>query len=214
MLQSNSRLHMFSILNRYIARKYFFTLIFVIITISSLIFLFDLVEQIRIYSSRGIPLKNVFALSFYRTFYLIQKTNAYAVLLAGIITYQLLTKNSELIIMRASGVSILSFLLPSVCVVVAFGFILTTIINPLSSKMIYEYEKTEAHYKKGSVSVLSLSKTGLWMKDNINEQEERIIHALRLSENEQELYDVTFIFLTIKVLFLKGMISKKLSFKV
>ncbi len=183
---------MLSILDAYLARRYLINLIWVLILIGSLIILFDLVEQIRVFSGKGLPFKKILLLSVYRMFYLIQKTNAYAVLLAGIVTYMKLTSSAELIAARAAGVSTIGLLRPAVIVALLFGILMTTILNPLSAHMISEYERMETNFKKGGVSSLSLSKTGLWIKDNLDDGDERIIHALKLSQSLEELYEVTF----------------------
>jgi lipopolysaccharide export system permease protein len=172
--------------------------------ILSIILIFDIVEQIRVFANYSLPFYNILKLSLFRMFYLMQKIIAYAVLLAGITTYYDLTKNSELAVIKAAGISNFRIIIPTIFVATLFGFFMTMVINPLTARMVSEYEKMEVAYKKGLVSSLALSKTGLWIKDNQQGQYQgTIIHALRVSQTEQELYDVTFYILNESKAFLK-----------
>jgi lipopolysaccharide export system permease protein len=103
-----------------------------------------------------------------------------------------MTASNELIVTRSAGLSLWQFLLPSLVAALLVGVINVTIINPITVYMLAKYEKIEAFYLKGHTSLLALSPTGLWIKQTDSNRQESILHALRVAQDEQELYDITF----------------------
>jgi len=57
------------------------------------------------------------------------------------------------------------------------GWIILAFINPLSSTMSKYYEKTKSDYSKDIDHLITFNKNGLWIKEILNSNEERIIFA-------------------------------------
>jgi len=122
----------------------------------------------------------------------VQRIIPFTVLIASCVMYAKMTKNNELIIARAIGLSSIQFLTPSLVAILLFGLVNIAIINPVTVYLLTKYEKIEALYLKGQASLLALSPTGLWVKQiDINDQQS-ILHALRVAQEDQEIFDITF----------------------
>ena len=124
----------------------------------------------------------------------IQILAPFAILLGGILTFSHLMYNSELIVMRASGVSAWQFLTPAVTVSFIIGIFIITVFNSVSAVMFSRYEHLEARYFREGTGALSVSSTGLWLKQ-YTANGKAIIHAAHISHDNITLSGVSiFVF--------------------
>lgn len=186
---------MISILDRYLMKQLLLNILLVSLVVMGLLFVFDFIEIARISASRNIGLDKILLMSLNKTPVHIQKVFGFLVMLSAMITVMKLSKQSELIAMRAAGFSVYKLLTPMLIVGFLVGVIFTSAINPITARLVTHYQKMEAIYLKGNPSLLSVSKTGLWMKQIDSRGVESIIHALRINKIDQQLHEVTFYFI-------------------
>ena len=103
------------------------------------------------------------------------------IFLFGTLTaYVGLNRRSELIAMRAAGVSAWRFILPAAAAAFVCGVIATTALNPIASDLSQRYEKTRADlmqdYSAGSPQ-------GIWLRQGQGRQQ-MVIHAQSRTESE------------------------------
>jgi lipopolysaccharide export system permease protein len=123
---------------------------------------------------------------------ILQKILPFAVLLGSITALTKLTRSSELIVARAAGISALQFLTPVMLCAFMIGALMTTVFNPLSAMMLSKFERIEAKYFHGTTSMLSISSSGLWLRQPDHELGgKKIIRALRVANEDMTLFDVT-----------------------
>lgn len=182
-------------LSLYLARQFTMRLLVVILVAIIVVLLFDTLELMRILFIKQTSILTILKMSLYRNFAHIQKILPFIILISTILTYFHLTKTFELIIAKAAGLSIWQLLIPPVIVAFIFGIFYITIITPITSLFISKYEKMEAHYVKDQPSLLVFAKTGLWLKQESNNDQRYIIHALKIIQPEQKLLDVTIYYL-------------------
>jgi lipopolysaccharide export system permease protein len=90
----------------------------------------------------------------------------FAVLLGGLLCFWRLTRTSELVVARASGVSAWEFLfVPTVCALL-MGGITTSAISPLSSAMLARAEALETEYIQTGGGPLALNGGQLWLRQS------------------------------------------------
>jgi lipopolysaccharide export system permease protein len=65
------------------------------------------------------------------------------------------------------------------------------VFNPLSSALLNKQERIAHKYLKGAASVLTVSNSGLWLKEKMGEGN-IIIHAKSIYNKEMKLFDVSF----------------------
>jgi lipopolysaccharide export system permease protein len=118
-----------------------------------------------------------------------QKMMPFAILLGGVFTFARLSRTQELVAARAAGISAWDFMLPPLAVAVLIGVMAVTMFTPLSARMFAEFAGLEARYIKGQASQLSVSENGLWLRQG-DEQQQSVIHALRVADQGQHLEDV------------------------
>ena len=117
-------------------------------------------------------------------------TLPFAVLFGGMAAFMRVTRNNELVIARAAGVSVWQFMMPAIVVSFTIGMLVITVYNPVAAAMSARYSQLEGKYLRGQKSLLAVSSNGLWLRqadgDGLS-----VVHAKRVSELGLKLEDVT-----------------------
>lgn len=177
-------------LSYYIAKHFtiaFCVALFGLLAIASMI---DVVELIRRASGKeDIPLSVLLELAALRIPYVTTKLAPYAILIGSMIALTRLTRTHELVVARSAGISVWQFLMPALALAMAAGIFLTTVFNPLASVLLLRYEHLEGKYLTGRPSLLSISPSGLWLRQIESKEgniSEHIIYTMRISQSTME----------------------------
>jgi len=177
----------------------------------SLILLFEFIELIRRASTKtGVGVSLVFKMAFLKTPFIIQKIIPLLILYATVLTFKRLHKYYELIIIRTSGLSIAQILLPILSAVFLFSCFDLVVFNPLSAALKKQFDRLELRHLKQKSSQLTLSDTGLWLKQQ-EESGYTIIRAERIDLQSKNLSGVSFFMFDTPDVF-KEQISAKTAF--
>ncbi len=185
-------------LSLYIARQFVAMVIAMLFALSGLVSLFDFIELLRRSSSRpDATFGLVVEIAGLRLPYVAMQILPFAVLLGGMICFWRLTRSSELIVARASGISAWEFLTaPTLCAVL-LGALATAAVSPISSAMLARAETLEDAYLRTGGGPLALNGGQLWLRQSDHDDRPRkgvaIIHALgvRLENKTLTAHDVT-----------------------
>ncbi len=188
-------------LSYYLGRQFLSSVMLVYGGLFGLVFLIDLVELLRRAAGReGIPFGTVLEMTLLKVPQTSVMLLPYAVMIGMMLSLARLTRSSELIVARAAGISVWQFLAPGVGLMLALGAFFLSVVTPISATMLARYERLEAKVLTGQASLLSVSSSGLWLRQQEYrnaEIGEYIVHALRVSEQGERLWDVTvFVFNT------------------
>ncbi|MBV9687655.1 MAG: LPS export ABC transporter permease LptG [Alphaproteobacteria bacterium] len=158
-------------------------------------FLLDYIELIRrggakIQATLGLLLEMA-ALKLPQT---AQEVLPFAILFGTMLAFWRLTRNNELVVARAAGVSVWQFLSPAVIVAFLIGLVAVTIFNPIASLTEAVYEKLEGHILRQGSDQLALSNAGLWLRQSDQAGNQIIIHAGKLASQQLVLDSVTLLF--------------------
>lgn len=160
----------------------------------ALIMLLDTVELTRRTANKpNVSFTNVLEMALMKAPEMALRILPFAVLIGAMMALTKLTRRSELVAARAAGISVWQFLRPGWAVTLIIGILFVTIFNPIASAMLSRYEQLEARHISGKASVLSLSSSGLWLRDfdnSMKENPERIFHAQSLDQKTIMLRDV------------------------
>lgn len=174
----------------YFGRQFIYGVGTVLLVLVTTIFVVDLVELLRRGAAKeeaelGILLR----MALLNLPFLAQKVIPFATLIGGMLTFARLTRNHELVVARASGVSVWQFLLPAVVIALLMGGFVLTLFNPLASATMSRYEQMEAKYLRGRPSLLAVASSGLWLRQG-DASGQSVIHAQRVTEPDMVLHDV------------------------
>jgi len=157
------------------------------------ILLIDMVEQMRSLGDRvDLGLLDAARLSLYKTPMLIEQTLPFVVLAGAMIAIVRLNRSSELIALRASGVSAWRFLSPPALLAALLGVAVVTILNPIGANAYRHFEVEKARLLTTDAGQ-SLTPNGLWIRQ-ATPQGQVVIHAERFGQTGAKLTDVMLLF--------------------
>ncbi len=166
----------FGTLPRYIARTYLMALMFSTALVVALLLLFDVIEIMRSTGSREVEAEVLVEMALYRLPMAVQSALPFVFMGAAVLVFWRLARSSELIIVRASGVSVWQFLAPIMTVVLVMGVCMVTLFNPLAADMFARYEQMQRTMSLSDLTPMVLTQGGLWLREG-TEERQVVLHA-------------------------------------
>lgn len=114
----------------------------------------------------------------------------FAVLIGTVGIFLMLSRSSELIVVRAAGVSVWQFVLPAMIVAFLLGLVFVMLYNPLAALARAEAERLYTKAFDKQESLLKTKNAGAWLRED-GADGPSVIHALRSSNQGLELTGVT-----------------------
>jgi len=180
---------MMKVMNRYIALKTLKGILIAFLIVTSIIMLVDFVEASRnIGSDADLNAGQVFVLTVLRAPQLIEQTIPFVVLFGVMGALYGMNRRSELIVMRASGLSAWRFLRPALVLVFLLGLLWALAFNPLSSTATGAYENMKAGFLGQSEQS---KEKPIWLRDG-SEFEQTVIYAPSFNLLNRTLNDPEF----------------------
>jgi lipopolysaccharide export system permease protein len=189
-IQMNLRLGTISI---YIGLRFLVGIVAVFTLCSILIFLIDFVEMLRQADKRGgADVMRVIWLSILRIPSFTEMIMPFAALIGSMGAFMLLNRSSELVVMRAAGMSVWQLVIPGVIVAFAIGIGTTTLYNPLAAKAKQKAELllAEMSGKKASIFNIGKKNTGNWLRQD-GADGQSVIHANNVAAHGTILHGVS-----------------------
>ena len=120
----------------YLFRRFITTILAVFFVVFLLIFAIDSIEVFRsAASSSTVSLMTVFSISLMRTPAVAEQIIPFATLFGAMIAFLNLARRLELVVIRASGVSVWQFIMPPIMAAGVLGLIAILAFNPLSARL-------------------------------------------------------------------------------
>jgi lipopolysaccharide export system permease protein len=181
---------------RYIAREFVLWCAGVFVAMLSIVFLLDYVELIRRAGARTeATLAVLLEMALLKQPYMAQQIMPFVILLGTMVAFWRQTRSNELLVTRAAGVSVWQFLAPPLSVGFAIGVLTVTVFNPIASVMQARYERLDDRILRHNDDQLTLTRTGLWLRQSDEDGHHAIVHADRYLNDAQTLRGVTMLFL-------------------
>lgn len=187
---------LFSRLGRYITFRLLTGIAVALIGVVVSILLIDLVEQMRTVGTRAdLSILEALRLTLLKTPMLIEQTLPFVVLAGTMMAVIGLNRSSELVSMRAAGVSAWRFLAPAAALGVILGVLTITLLNPLGAHL---YQSFEAE-KASALSQYSANTphNGIWIRQG-DPEGQVVIHADSVDATGVKLTNATFMFFEVQ----------------
>lgn len=183
------------ILFRYILKQFILIFIATLVVLTSVILLFDVIELLRSASKvEGVSFIDVLVLALLKSPQMIHIILPFVTLIAGIIFFLKFSRSSELVVMRAVGMSVWNFIMPIVLATFIIGVLDTTIFNPIAALTAKRYERLEEHVGLKRSNPFSWSENGLWLRESKGDSS-LVLRAGRVrQENRQVILDKLSVF--------------------
>ncbi len=117
-------------------------------------------------------------------------TLPFAVLIGTVGIFLMLSRSSELVVVRAAGVSVWQFILPAMIVAFLLGIAFVTLYNPMAAAARGEAERLYAKAFDREDTLLKTQNAGAWLREDGTDGPS-VIHARRSSNQGLELTGVT-----------------------
>ena len=177
-------------LGRYLSSRFFRMIFAVFATIFSLVFVVDFVELLRRTGSIvGVTTTSVAFLSFLRTPAVSEQVLPFCVLFGSMAVFLNLTRKLELLVARASGISVWQFLGPPIFIATLIGIVSVAVLNPLSAVMKQRADAIETRIF-GKEGATATSTPDVWVRQ-IGVDGEAILRAKSISDHNNKLTGVT-----------------------
>ncbi len=151
---------------RYFAGRLFAMILVVYGICVMLVFFIDFVEMMRQAAKVDIPATQVLFLTFLRLPAFAELVLPFAVLIGAIGAFLMLSRSSELVIVRAAGVSVWQFLRPAMFVALIFGVFAITVYNPLAAVAKQASERLFAETFAAKRSNRAQNNTAAWIRQD------------------------------------------------
>jgi lipopolysaccharide export system permease protein len=195
-LQLAANMNLSFTLLKYLARQFLISFVIFISILLMVIYLIDSLELIRRAASHpAVTFAQIAKMSLFQLPEVGQQLFQFAVLFAALYTFWRLTRTSELVILRAVGISAWEFLMPAMLAAVVIGLLKVTLINPIGSVFSTRFDEMDNTLLRGKSSTIDLSAGGLWLRQN-GPDTYTIIHARNIDATQWRLKDVSIYFLT------------------
>ena len=183
----------FSSINFYFSRVFMFWICMCSLIVLSVISLFEATEQARrSMSNSSIGFSHILQVILLKIPTHLQMLLPFIVLSASLIAFSRLNHSNEITAAKSSGVSVWQLIGGLSLVSLFITALQLMIINPLGASLNARLENLDkAISSPGSTSSFSISESGLWIKE-IMENRESIIHIQHISLPKNHLKNVTF----------------------
>ena len=158
------------ILFRYILKQFVLIFFATLFALAAVILLFDVIELLRTASKReAVAFLDIGLLALLKSPQMIHIILPFVGLIAGIIFFLKFSRSSELIVMRAVGMSAWNFMLPVVLATFLIGVFDVTVFNPFSALTAKKYERFEEELGMTNTNPFSWSEKGLWLREEYDD---------------------------------------------
>lgn len=179
-------------LTLYFARRFLWSVSQIFLIFFGILVLIDTIDQLRRFSDVGIGLAEAGRLALLSVPQTLYRILPLIVIMGAIANFLGLARSSELVALRASGRSGLRFLVTPLVVALILGVLTVALFNPLVAATSKRYDAERAALNQGDGSVLSVSESGLWLRQG-GDQGQTVVQAARSGPDGTELFGATFL---------------------
>jgi lipopolysaccharide export system permease protein len=184
--------YLFSYANLYVSRHFIVWLMLCVLGLTVIIGFFEGIETLRRCMNRpDVPLSFVLELTLLRLPQHVIELLPFIVFLASLLSLWRLSLGSEIIALRAAGISGGQLAFGMATTAFTIGTIALFVLNPLSAALNARYSALEESVLKRNHHRMAIASTGFWLKEVV-ENKKVIFHAGEFNVKDRFFKDVTF----------------------
>ncbi len=167
----------FSLLSRYFGRQFLSWFCVLLTILLMIVLVIDTVELLRRAAGKPeVTVALVLRMALFKLPGVGQQMVPFVVLFSSMFTFWRFTRSNELVVARSAGVSVWQFMAPVLFSTFMIGVLKVTVVNPLSSTLLAEYNRMEDFHLKRHNSAFDVSHSGLWVRQG-SDEDKYMIHA-------------------------------------
>jgi lipopolysaccharide export system permease protein len=177
-------------LTLYVARRFLSMLGAAFVVVFVMVLIVSLIELLRRSGEVDVPFPRLVGLALLQTPAIALTALPFTVMIATLACYARLARSSELVVIRAAGVSVWALVAAPAALAVALGVLSFSLLNPVAAATSARYETVASRLLKGQASRLSISREGLWLRQGAGEGQ-TVVQARGANGAATVLYNVT-----------------------
>jgi len=179
-------------LARYFSARFLLAMLAMFLLCCVLIFFVDFIEMLRRAGnySGDVPGLVLAWITLLRLPSFSELVLPFAVLIGTIGIFLMLNRSSELVVLRAAGISVWQFALPAMIVAFLLGIGFVLVYNPIAAAARGQAEQLYAEAFGGGESLLKTKSSGAWLREDGSDGPS-VLHADEVLNQGLELKDVT-----------------------
>lgn len=176
------------ILTRYTLKSFLFIFLATLFVLTVVVGLFDVIELLR-QASKGelATFFDVLMMSVLKSPQMMHIILPFVILLSGLIFCLLFNRSSELIVMRAVGLSVWNIVAPLAIAVVTIGLLDTLVFSPVTAWTARRYERMEERLEFTRSTPLVWSEDGFWLRE-LKKDGTQVIRASQVLQEKKKVY--------------------------
>ena len=196
-----------NILFDYLLKNFLKSFIMIVFVFYCFGFILNLFEEIEFFKNTDVSIILPLILTGIFIPSLIVKYLPFVIFISSMWFMTNIRNNKDLLTLKIYGFSNLKIFLILAFTSFVLGWIILFIINPITSSMSKYYEKTKSDYSRDIDHLVTYNKNGLWIKENLVNDNQRIISAEK--PDGVDLVDVTIFHLNDKSNLIEKIIAKR-----
>lgn len=164
---------------RYLLRGFLRALVAVFAVIALVIVLFTSVENLRRFGESSASTADIVRITLLQAPEVLYQVFPLVLMLASLTTFLRFARTSELVVMRAAGVSALQLIAVPVLAAIALGIGFVMVVNPFVAASIKRGLAMEDEFRGSGSSLLSFSPEGVWLRQADPGGGQTVIRAAR-----------------------------------
>lgn len=174
---------------RYVLRRFLFAVLGVQVVVAIVVGLFAGVENLRRFGDRDAGLLDVLRITALQVPDVLYQSFPLVVMLASLVTFLGLARTSELVVLRAAGVSALRLIAIPTLAGLALGAVVVGAGNPLVSLAGRAADAAEDEFRTAARSLISVAGGGVWLRQGDGDGQ-TVIRAVRATPDGTALNGV------------------------
>lgn len=160
--------------------------------VSFAILVINFIENIKRFFDKNVEVGTVMKITMLKFPFLIDQIFPFLIFLATILTFVKLTKNNEILVSRAAGISPWQIITAPIVSSFLIGLLSILILNPIVAASLTKYERMLNEFiNRSDRSILSVSQSGLWLKEEKKDDvPARIFRASHITTEKMLLHNV------------------------
>lgn len=168
---------------RYVLRRFLRSVLSVFAIIALVMLLFGGVENLRRHAGSDASVGDVIEVTLLEAPETLYQVFPLVLMLASLVTFLGFARTSELVVMRAAGISALRLIRVPVAASVVLGIVFVAAVNPFVAATIKRGLVVEEDFEDGGGSQMSFSADGVWLRQADAPDGQTVIQAARTNSN-------------------------------
>ena len=176
------------ILTKYTVKQFLLIFVATLFVLTMVVGLFDLIELLRqVSKGETAGFVDAVMMAALKSPQMMHIILPFVVLLSGLIFCLIFNRSSELIVMRAVGLSVWNIVTPLVVAVIAIGLLDILVFSPVTAWTARRYERMEERLGFTRSTPLVWSEDGFWLRE-LTKEGVQVVRASQVTQQKRDVY--------------------------